>query len=155
MYGLIIIISGKKGIMRLLVDPSHVLVSLSFWEIARRMGNVNDRQGNGQASEPFDRAEEGRGLVGHRSHAQAPPERSRQVLRRRSWAAFAWPMGSKEAEPSERRRCQGDQDHSQARPERLHQRTARWLFEIGLRGRVRRQVRRESVSGGDDRADSH
>ena len=49
--------------MRLLVDPSHVLVSLSFWEIARRMGNVNDRQGNGQASEPFDRAEEGRGLV--------------------------------------------------------------------------------------------
>ena len=27
------------------------------------MGNVNDRQGNGQASESFDRAEEGRGLV--------------------------------------------------------------------------------------------
>ena len=26
------------------------------------MGNVNDREGNGQASGPFDRAEEGRGL---------------------------------------------------------------------------------------------
>ena len=41
MYGLIIIISGKKGIMRLLVDPSHGLHS-------RLVVVLGDRKAHGE-----------------------------------------------------------------------------------------------------------